>query len=344
MSGPALAIYNAGLVTSVGLSTAASCAALRAGVSNPSQTRVKGQDGLRITAHRVEAVQAETEASRLVQMAALAVAECLEGLDDQARAGLPVLLCVAEAERPGRLAGLEQDLFAALQDAVGFRFHAQHVAVAAVGRPGVLLALAHARALVAAHQLPRVLIVAVDSLVRDATLQGYDQHDRLLRDRHSNGFIAGEGAGAILVGPAKHVPGELLCMGLGAALEPADLLSGAPLRSDGLTSAIKQALAEAGCAMSDLDFRITDLSGEQYFFKEASLALSRTMRTVKSEFDLWHPAECFGECGAVAGAAMLATAWQASRKGYAPGPHILLHAAADTQRRAAAILKWTGRA
>ena len=34
-------------------------------------------------------------------------------------------------------------------------------------------------------------------------------------------------------------------------------------------------------AMHDFDYRITDLSGEQYYFKEAALALSRTLRQSK---------------------------------------------------------------
>jgi 3-oxoacyl-[acyl-carrier-protein] synthase-1 len=37
-------------------------------------------------------------------------------------------------------------------------------------------------------------------------------------------------------------------------------------------------------------FRITDVSGERYYFKEAALALSRTLRS-EGEIDLWHPAK-----------------------------------------------------
>jgi 3-oxoacyl-[acyl-carrier-protein] synthase-1 len=109
-----------------------------------------------------------------------------------------------------------------------------------------------------------------------------------------------------------------------------------------LTGAIKHALQEAACAMHDLDFRITDISGEQYFFREASLAVSRTMHQPKQEFDLWHPAEGIGETGAAAGPAMIATALTACRKGYAKGVRILLHASSDSAQRAAAIVAWTG--
>ena len=93
-----------------------------------------------------------------------------------------------------------------------------------------------------------------------------------------------------------------------------------------------------------MDFRITDLSGEQYYFKEAALALSRTLRQRKEEFDLWHPAECTGEQGAVAGAAVIAMADAACRKAYTKGPNILSHMANDAGQRAALALQFRGAA
>jgi 3-oxoacyl-[acyl-carrier-protein] synthase-1 len=120
------------------------------------------------------------------------------------------------------------------------------------------------------------------------------------------------------------------------------LRSGEPLRAEGLTTAIKAALRDSGCELHDIDFRITDISGEQYFFREASLALSRSIRKPKAEFDLWHPADCIGEVGAAAGVALVATALTACAKSYAKGPRILLHASADSEIRAAAIMAWTG--
>jgi 3-oxoacyl-[acyl-carrier-protein] synthase-1 len=96
---------------------------------------------------------------------------------------------------------------------------------------------------------------------------------------------------------------QLQCTGVGFGTEPAPIESEQPLRAAGLVQAIRGALKEAGCAMGDLDFRITDISGEHYYFKEASHALSRLLKTPKEEFDIWHPAQCIGETGAVAGLA-----------------------------------------
>ena len=87
-----------------------------------------------------------------------------------------------------------------------------------------------------------------------------------------------------------------------------------------------------------MDYRLSDLSGEHFYFKEAALALSRTLRRRKEEFEVWHPAECIGETGAAAGIAMLAVADAARQMGYAPGPRVLLHLANDDGQRAAAVV------
>ena len=69
---------------------------------------------------------------------------------------------------------------------------------------------------------------------------------------------------------------QLVLMGLGFGVEKATIESEEPLRGDGLMQAIKGSLSDAGVDMSWLDFRIADVSGEQYWFKEASLAVTRT--------------------------------------------------------------------
>jgi 3-oxoacyl-[acyl-carrier-protein] synthase-1 len=341
MPTPAIAIRNVGLVTSVGQTAAQTCAALRAATTNPTPTRFIGRDGEWIMAHQVSLDSEWRGRVKLCKMAALAAMECLEPLRDAERRHLPLLLCVAERTRPGRLEGLDDELYAELEAELGLAFHREHSAVVPMGRPSVLLALAQARRLIHETGVVHVLIVAADSLLEWTTLMRLGDHDRLLAERNSNGFLPGEAAGAVLVSRPGEPDGELLCTGVGAAIEPAPLMSGEPLRAEGLSAAIIGALEDAGCEMHDLDFRISDIAGEQYFFKEAALALSRLLRRRKEEFDLWHPAEGIGETGAAAGVAMIANALFACRKGYAKGPRILLHSADDGERRVAAILNWT---
>jgi 3-oxoacyl-[acyl-carrier-protein] synthase-1 len=143
----------------------------------------------------------------------------------------------------------------------------------------------------------------------------------------------------LLVAAAEGKAGELVCSGIGFGREAAHIESDEPLRADGLSQAIQASLAEAGCAMHDFDYRITDVSGEQYYFKEATLALSRLLRMRKEEFDIWHPAECTGEVGAASGVAVIAAARAACDKGYAKGRNVLAHWSNDGAQRAAVALQ-----
>jgi 3-oxoacyl-[acyl-carrier-protein] synthase-1 len=259
---------------------------------------------------------------------------------------VPLLLCVAEADRPGRVAGLDDQLMTLLQRELGMSF-APSSALVPHGRVGVAVALAQARALLrspAMPDMPGVLIVAADSLLSWPTVSHYERADRLLTEANSNGFMPGEGAGALLVGIVDGRPAQLLCTGIGFGREPAPIDSGEPLRADGLSQAIKGCLVDAGRQLHEMDVRITDNSGEQYYFKEASLALSRTLREGKDAFDIWHPAECTGETGAAAGVAVIAAALEACRKGYAPGPRVLTHWSNDGGQRAAVALEFRGAA
>jgi 3-oxoacyl-[acyl-carrier-protein] synthase-1 len=340
MSTPAVCILRTGLVTAVGLSAPACCAAFRAKLTNPTQTRFQGASGEWLMAHEVPLSPPLRGIPRLASMAAMAIDEALADLPRDQWGRLPVILCVAEAERPGRLAGLDDELFLQVQEALGVVFSPRS-AIVAQGRVGVAVALAHARALMADAGVRRVLVAATDSLLSWPTLSHYAQQRRLLTDDNVDGFMPGEAAGALLLGPPQGRAGELLCSGIGFGLEAAGIESEAPLRAEGLAQAIQAALADAGCQMHHMDFRITDNTGEQYYFKEASLALSRTLRVRKPEFDLWHPGECTGEIGAASGAAIVAAALAACDKQYACGPNILAHLANDAGQRAALCLQYT---
>lgn len=337
MSGVPIAIRATGLVTSVGLSAPASCAAFRAKVTNPTETRFIDSSGEWIMAHQVPLEQPWRGLAKLAKMAAMAIDEALEGVPRTEWSQLPLILCVAEKERPGRTVGLDSDLFLKIEGELGVRFAAQS-AIVTQGRVSVAVALSQARILIAKGGLPRVLIVATDSLLTWPTLSHYEQRARLLTAQNSNGFMPGEGAGALLVGAPTGAAGELVCTGIGFAREPAHIDSEEPLRADGLSQAVKSALADACCEMHDMDFRITDISGEQYYFKEAALTLSRTLRKLKPEFDLWHPAECTGELGATAGVTIVASAQAACEKRYTKGPSMLAQMANDAGQRAALCL------
>lgn len=333
----AISIRRSGLVTSVGLSAPAACAAFRARLTNPRETEFINSSGERIIGHEVLLEEAWRGIGKLTRMAEMVINEALVEVPRAQWTSLPLILCIAERDRPGRLQDLDQRLLLDVEEALGTSFSADS-AVISHGRVGTAIALDWARKLLYEHKYPLVLIVAVDSLLVWPTLRHYERNDRLLSERNSNGFIPGEGACALLMSKPRG-GADLLCTGVGFGSEPAHIESEAPQRAEGLTTAIRSALRDAGCEMHDLDYRITDVSGEQYYFKEAALALARTLRKVKESFDLWHPAEFTGEAGALSGASLVAVASMAFKKGYAPGQGVLAHMGNDAGERAAVVLR-----
>jgi 3-oxoacyl-[acyl-carrier-protein] synthase I len=332
-------IERTGLVNSVGAGAAAACAAMRSRLSNPTETRLSNLQGEWIVAHQVALARPWRGLHKLARMAAMAIAECLDPLQPSACDDIPLLLCVAEPGRPDRVPDLDTRLLDEVRQLLQARF-APGSSVIAQGRVGVGIALFHARRMLLEGAASRVIVAAADSLLVHSVLKAYESEDRLLTPGNSNGLIPGEAGAALLLALPRAGDTGLHLSGLGFGLERAHVLSDLPMRADGLAAALQAALAEAGRGLHELDFRITDLSGEQYYFKEAALAVGRVLREHKSSFDLWHPAECIGETGASAGPTLLALADDACRKGYAPGSRVLVHAGSDTGQRMAAVLEF----
>lgn len=339
-----IAIVEVGMVTGVGLSAAASCAAIRSAIDNFQETTFMGEGGEWLLGSEVPLEESWYGRTRQVKMLARALGECLDVLPAGASPeDIPMVLNLAEEDRPGRIA-LGETLLEDVAAEIGVTFHSES-RIINQGRVGGAVALHQARQLLYRELDPHdfVIVAAVDSLLVAPTLAAMKMNDRILTAKNSNGFIPGEASGALIVArPNRSAKNALVCLGLGFAKEAAKIGSGRPLRADGLSGAIKAALADARAEMADMDFRLSDASGEQYGFKEAALALTRVMRKLKEEFDIWHPADCIGEVGAAALPCMLGVAHSATRKGYAPGPSILCQLGNDDGRRAALVMRQYG--
>ena len=335
-----LAITGVGMVTGVGLNAPASCAAIRCAIDNFQETRFIDNGGEWIMGCEVPLVQPWRGKTKLIKMAATAISECLANIRQIDPKETPLLLCLSEHERKGRVIIDDNQLFLDLQDELGVKFH-EKSRVIPKGHVAVTVAFKHARQLLHELKVKHILIAATDSLLVASTLIHYEENERLLTSNNSNGFIPGEAAAALVVEPvyAKQ-ENQLICHGLGFGVEKAHVDSEEPLRADGLTAAIKESLNDAGCGESILEFKITDISGEQYYFKEASLAFGRIDRTKREEFDIWHPADCIGEVGAVIGLVMVAVLKFACEKNYSKGNQILAHLGNDDGNRSSMIFAW----
>lgn len=333
-----VSVIASGMVTAVGLNAPSSCAAIRCAIDNFSETRFMDSGGEWIIGSQVPLEQPWRGLPKLVHMAAPAIQECLAHTGNVRPEMIPLLLCVAEKERPGRLAGLDDQLFHDIEARLGVHFH-PHSGVIARGRVAGALALAEARRLIYEERVPFCIIAGTDSFLVAATLASYEKADRLLTSQNSNGFIPGEASAAVLIGPPRRSnEPELLCLGLGAGQEKATIDSEEPFRADGLVQAFQSAFADSGRTFADVDYRITDSNGEQYWFKEAAVAVTRLLREHKELLEIWHPADCVGEIGAASAPCVLGVALAAARNRYAPGRGALCHFSADDGERLALLL------
>ena len=330
-----LTILACGMTTAVGLTAPASCAAIRARLDGFRETRFMARGGEWIVAAEVPLEEPWRGSPRLARLIEGPLRECLAATDRRPEE-IPVFLCVAELDRPGRLDRLDGELFTETCDLLGVTFDPRS-RIVPMGRVGAAVGIKEASKLINELGLQRVIVAGVDTYLISGTLRAFDERSRLLTPANSNGFIPGEGGAAVLLGPGNTGTGLAICS-LGLAVEQATIESEEPLRANGLTSAFRQALVTAGLKMADIGYRIGTLSGEQYWFKELELATSRLLRGRHEFMDIWHPADCIGETGAAASLICMGVAWTAARKGYAGNNPVLESISNDDGRRAAMTL------
>lgn len=334
-----LAVFASGMVTAIGYNAPATLAALRAGISGVSRTGwMDHESGEPLRGARVSLPQWWEGLGKLADLAAPAIYECLNasGLPHDE---VPVLLGVAARERPGRTAGIDEELLPAIERRLALRSHTLSRAFP-LDQAGCAHALVEAGRILDTRRATRVVVAGVDSFLAQATLDAYIARRRLMTPGNSNGFFPGEGGCAVLVGDAARAAGEALVVGgMAIAREAATIESTEPFRGQGLTQAVAAALQEARVALKDVAWRLTDISGEQYKFKEALFAAGRLNAGERSiPLGLWHPIEYLGEIGAAVLPCLLAQAMHAAQEGYAPGRLALCHVGSDAGERAALVV------
>jgi 3-oxoacyl-[acyl-carrier-protein] synthase-1 len=335
-------IDSTGMVCCVGLSAVPACAAMRAGIDGFEELPYITNQGDPIIGARVPELDPDLKRpARIVEMLVLALADCLGQEPALPTESIPLLVGLAEPDRPGGCAHLADSVVAAVQDKTGLKFHPQLSRGIPGGHTAGFEALRVARELLRTAGVPGCLVCGVDSYINAAAQNWLDQHWRLKREEHSNGVIPGEAAAAVYVSlrqPAN--PDKCVTVaGLGFGFEKAGILTEEPLRGDGLTEATRNALADARLQLHEVDFRISDVTGEQYGFKEATLALTRVLRSRRDKFPIWHSADCIGDTGAAAGVCELIIATQALRGNYAPGRTVICSCSSVPGDRAVAILR-----
>jgi len=337
-----LSIVASGLVTAVGFNAAATLAALRAGVSGVRETHlVDRQSGDPLQGGKVDLPHWWEGLDKVVDLAAPAIDECLQAALPEEAQNIPLLVGVAAPDRPGRWKALDTQLLEKIEMKLDLERHPDSLTIAK-GQTSGIYAMAAAYDILRKRKARYCIIAGVDSYLQQDTVDAYASERRIMTEGNSNGFFPGEAGAAVLVtlGDWRHGP-QLHVRGVGFAHEPAPIISGEPFRGEGLTKAVRVALKDAGLTLEDLAWRLTDITGEHYKFKEASFAAGRLASGNREDiFDLWHPIEYLGEIGAAMVPVLLAWALHAGQKGYAPGARALCHVGHDGADRAAWITEF----
>ena len=332
-----------GLVCPVGFNSATACAAIRAGMTIFAElpfwdknakpvigAAVPGLDLLLLFRHRV------------VDMLAMALQDCLSRAPPLRLQDVPLLVGLAELGRPGGDEWSTEEIVSQAEKKLAVRFHPNLSQVIAGGHTSGFECLRIARDLMRTAQVPVCLVCGTDSYINAGALYWLDTNWRLKREGHSDGVIPGEAAAAILVQqqPVSNGEPEVTVAGLGFAQENAPIASEKPLRAEGLASACKSALSEANWGFHDLDFRISDATGENYGFREMALAEGRLARVVRSQPQpLWHVADAIGDTGGAAGVVQLVIARASWTKAFAPGMRAGCFTSSVQGKRAVALLQ-----
>ncbi|OWQ48345.1 hypothetical protein CDL60_07155 [Roseateles noduli] len=348
MDGP-LHVIGCGIVSAVGYNAPATLAALRAGVSG---VRASGWldpvSGEPLPCGRVSLPQRWGGARLLADLLAPAVWECLQAVALHAQdpvatplrlSDVPLFIAVGAPDRPGRPADLAAALPRLLGDSLGQPLHPASM-IFESDQVGGLHALQAARQWLAGGSDRRAIVAGVDSLLERDTLESLARRRRLLTARTIDGLHAGEAGAAVLVSLSPGAGGGLALLGWGEGVEAGTIDSTVPTRGDGLTAAVRQALSAAGLRLDDVAYRVTDVSGEHYKFKEAMIVAVRLQQGPRAvPLDLWHPIEYLGEVGAAIVPCLLAWAWHSQSQGYAPGPTALCHVSSDHGGRGALVVQ-----
>jgi 3-oxoacyl-[acyl-carrier-protein] synthase-1 len=333
-------ICASGMVTAAGLSSPASLAAMRAGVRAVKQTNLwDAESGTYLAAGKAPLPQWWVGLGKLADLVAPAIHECLQAVSPVPPETIPVLLALPPHDRPFRTPDLDTHILSEIEYRLGHRLHPTS-RILARDHVTIAVALEASADLIETGNVDSVIVAAVDSLLVHDLKNHYLAQRRLLTPLNSNGFSLGEAGSALLV-TAAPAPDSLHVRAIALSREPAGIESEEPLRAEGLTQAIRDALRASGLAMDEIQCRITDLNGEHYKFKELALATGRFSRKPTPEpFDVWHPIESLGDVGAAIGPILLAIALDAGRKGYAPGPSWLCTLGNDDGERAALVLTY----
>lgn len=334
------ALISTALVTPLGIGTRATWAAVRGALSQIRESGFVAASGAPIRLSEVPdeclvplpeqvAPGKSTRYRRLLRLAVTAFAQLRFPGDHP----VPLFLGLPDADAAGQFPALEPFLadlsafFPGKLDLVSSR-------VFASGRASGFQALEAALGLLSRSADDRtfVLVGGVDTYLDPLLLAQLERDGRLLMEQ-GDGFIPGEGAAFLILGPGTGR--NAIQIGAPAtAEEPGHMLSDEVCCGDGLTEVFGRTLNRLDQPVAAI---FCGLNGENASGKEWGLAAVRLGARLAPDFTLFHPADCYGDPGAASAPALWCLAGLGLACGHLQGP-LLSWCASDGATRGSALL------
>jgi 3-oxoacyl-[acyl-carrier-protein] synthase I len=340
-------VVGAGMVTAVGLSAAETAASVRSGTARFADTTIfdkQGEpfvmaevpeDGLPELADELAKEGLTSREARMIRLAAAALGECLKSLPAKEQPpGLSLALPEHETTRP-----LEHRVFLErLGRQTGWPFDPKCSEASHRGRAGSLAAIGHASEPIRMGRARFTIAGGVDTYHDLYVLGTLDLEQRVKSAANLDGFIPGEGAAFLLLADRRAASDAGLLpwaavSSVAQAAEPGHLYSTEPYRGDGLALAVQQ-LVQSGAAREPIREVYSSMNGENYWAKEWGVARIRSSAAFDPAHGMHHPADSFGDLGAVSGPALVGLGALGINGGYRGSP-ALVYGASDRGGRAA---------
>ncbi|MBN1208016.1 MAG: hypothetical protein JXB05_24340 [Myxococcaceae bacterium] len=347
-------ISGCGLVTAVGRSAPASCAAIRAGIARPRRISYfqamdeEEQEPVPITGYPIRGYTEGFNIGgcwlRLARGAArdLLRVPGLPGREDARFWQKTGLIAVTaqphgprfqEEDQGAAEATLREAFLAPLWDMLELPLSPQHLEIISQGHAGTAAAAKRGLEWLTRGGLERVLIVAVDSYLDPLTLQWLASSRRLKTEVAPTGLSPGEAGACLLLetgasATRREARAPVFLTGVATGLEPNAFLSRKPNTGAALAACLLEALEKAqptGAFGGDV---YSDLNGETWRAMEWGSAQVRLAGRVE-EPRLRLPCVSVGETGAASGALGVCLAVHELSRGHTRANHALVISSSD---------------
>jgi 3-oxoacyl-[acyl-carrier-protein] synthase-1 len=208
-----------------------------------------------------------------------------------------------------------------------------------LGRASALVALEKALAALTADPSRPILVGGVDTFRDLGLLARLGAEGRVLGPRVKDGFVPGEGAAFLLLdaGLEQRPRGTPVIQGAASTTDPGHRYGTAPAKGEGLAQALQLLRDNSSSTVGPVAATFAGLNGENFEAKLWGVARLRHNDLFDPGMTLEHPAACFGDTGAAAGAILTVLAAVAVSSGQRSGP-ALVWAASDFEHRGCTVV------